>query len=32
VPDARTWQVGQPVDLVPRAFALYRDDKILRRS
>ncbi len=32
VPDARAWQVGQPVDLVPRAFALYRDDKILLRS
>ncbi len=32
VPDARAWRSGQPVDLVPRAFALYRDDKILYRS
>jgi putative spermidine/putrescine transport system ATP-binding protein len=32
VPDARAWQAGQPVDLVPRAFALYRDNTILHRS
>lgn len=32
VPDARRWQAGQPVDLVPRAFALYRDNRVLYRG
>lgn len=32
VPEARDWQAGQSVDLVPRAFALYRDNQVLHRS
>jgi putative spermidine/putrescine transport system ATP-binding protein len=32
VPDARSWQAGQPVDLKPRAFAAYRDNAAIFRS
>ena len=29
---ADTWSAGQPVDLVPGAFAVYRDDVVIHRS
>src|SRR5690606_35549883 len=32
VPDAREWKAGQPVDLAPRAFALYRGNAVIYRS
>lgn len=32
VPEARDWGPGQPVDLRPRAFAVYRDDRVIHRS
>ncbi len=32
VPDARLWSAGMPIDLHPRAFALYRDNAALHRS
>jgi putative spermidine/putrescine transport system ATP-binding protein len=32
VPDARLWAPGQPVAPAPRAFALYRDGRVLWRS
>jgi len=32
VPDARAWKPGQPLDLDPRAFALYRDGRAIHRS
>jgi putative spermidine/putrescine transport system ATP-binding protein len=32
VPDARQWRAAQPVAPTPRAFALYRDGRILHRS
>jgi putative spermidine/putrescine transport system ATP-binding protein len=32
VPDARAWRAGAPVELAPRAFAIYRGDAVLHRS
>ena len=32
VPDARAWRAGTPLDLAPRAFAIYRDNAALHRS
>lgn len=32
VADARVWQPDMPLDLHPRAFALYRDDAAIHRS
>jgi putative spermidine/putrescine transport system ATP-binding protein len=32
VEEARDWKAGQPVDLGPRQFAIYRDDKAIYRS
>ena len=32
VPDARDWTAGQPADLLPRAFAAYRDKAAIYRS
>ena len=32
VPEARDWRAGQPVDLQPHAFAVYRDNKVIYRS
>ena len=32
VPDARAWAAGMPLDLHPRAFALYRDNAAIHRS
>ena len=32
VPDARAWKAGSPIDLAPRAFAIYRDDTAIHRS
>jgi putative spermidine/putrescine transport system ATP-binding protein len=31
MPDAQDWREGQPVDLSPGAFALYRDDAVIMR-
>ncbi len=32
VPDARAWKADMPIDLHPRAFAVYRDDVAIHRS
>jgi putative spermidine/putrescine transport system ATP-binding protein len=32
VREARDWKAGQPVELMPEAFAAYRDDAVLYRS
>ncbi len=32
VPEARDWAAGQPVNLKPHVFAVYRDDKVIYRT
>jgi putative spermidine/putrescine transport system ATP-binding protein len=32
MPTADRWSAGQPVDLLPGAFALYRDDAVIHRT
>jgi putative spermidine/putrescine transport system ATP-binding protein len=32
VPEARDWKAAQPIDLRPRAYAVYRNDKAIHRS
>jgi putative spermidine/putrescine transport system ATP-binding protein len=32
MPTADLWSAGQPVDLLPGAFALYRDDAVIHRT
>jgi putative spermidine/putrescine transport system ATP-binding protein len=32
VPEARDWKAGQSIDLRPRAYAVYRDDKAIHRG
>ena len=32
VPEARDWKAGQPLELRPRAYALYRDGAAIHRS
>ena len=32
VPDARVWRAGQAVGLEPRAFAIYREGRVVHRS
>jgi putative spermidine/putrescine transport system ATP-binding protein len=32
VEEARDWKAGQPIELAPKHFAVYRDDKAVYRS